>query len=109
MMKSKIEIFLELLEKEEYFLAHEVLEELWFPRRFEKTPFVQLLRGCINAAVSFELYKRGRVEPSQKVYKNFLKYKDNLHFVDSELCDIMQQCIAGIEKKYALLYNCKKN
>ena len=57
-----------------YFDAHETLEEIWFPRRFEDVPEMKLIKGFINAAVSFELIKRGRPEASKRVWKNFEKY-----------------------------------
>lgn len=69
------EVFLECLREARYYDAHEVLEGLWFPRRFENSSDVFLLRGLINAAVSFELLKRGRVEASKRVWKNYLKHR----------------------------------
>lgn len=57
-----------------YYDAHETLEKIWFPRRFEKDDEVLLIKGFINAAVSFELIKRGRRDSSEKVWKNFEKY-----------------------------------
>lgn len=80
-MKHKLEEFKTLLDKELYFEAHEALEELWFPRRFEKENEILLLKGFINAAVSFELHKRGRVQSSKKVWANYLKYRPLLHVI----------------------------
>ena len=57
-----------------YYDAHEDLEHLWFPRRFEEDNEVKLWKGFINAAVCFELMKRGRREASEKVWQNYLKY-----------------------------------
>jgi len=107
-MKNRAKRFGALLEEERFFEAHEVLEEIWFPRRFEKTPYIQLLRGCINAAVSFELLKRGRKEAAKKVYKNFLKYKKNIDLVDNAHQDAMHLCLSMIEKTQERLYNSKK-
>jgi hypothetical protein len=70
---------LRCLEEQRYFDAHEVLEEVWFDKRFTKTPEIQLLKGLINAAVSFELYKRGREAQSKKVWANYLKYRQLLY------------------------------
>jgi hypothetical protein len=66
------------LEEGRFYDAHEVLEELWFPRRFEKNSEIFLLKGFINAAVSFELLKRGRPHASAKAWKNYLKYRQLL-------------------------------
>jgi len=83
MTAKKIEEFLLLLHESRFYDAHEVLEELWFPKRFHATNEVKLLKGFINAAVSFELLKRGRVKQSQKVWLNYLKYRQLLFSVNS--------------------------
>jgi len=70
----KIEEYKELILKHKFFEAHEVLEEFWFPRRKDKTREVLIVKGFINAAVSFELQKRGRVENSKKVWSVYLKF-----------------------------------
>ncbi|MDD2358490.1 MAG: DUF309 domain-containing protein [Thiovulaceae bacterium] len=75
-MSSKyLDEFLICLEEERFYDAHEALEHIWFPRRFEDNNEIKLLRGYINAAVSFELLKRGRKDSAKKVYSNYLKYK----------------------------------
>ena len=82
-MKYKIEAFKICLDEQRYYDAHEVLEEAWFPRRFENSNEVKLLKGFINAAVSFELHKKGRIPQSKKVWLNYLKYRQLLFKVDS--------------------------
>lgn len=57
-----------------YYDAHNDLEHLWYPRRFDKDNEVLLWKGFISAAVSFELIKRGRKEASQKAWETYLKY-----------------------------------
>jgi len=84
MIAKKIEEFIECLDEERFYDAHEALEAIWFKRRFEKSPEIQLLKGFINAAVSFELIKRGRVPQSKKVWKNYLKYRQLLFKVTSQ-------------------------
>ena len=69
-----IKEFKKLVEKGQYYDAHEVLEEIWFPIRKRKNDCALVLKGFINSAVSLELYKRGKVEQSKKVYKNYIKY-----------------------------------
>lgn len=73
--KKYLDDFIICLDQERYFDAHEALEAIWFPRRFEKCDEMQLLRGYINAAVSFELVKRGRKDAAAKVFKTYKKYK----------------------------------
>jgi len=74
MIKS-IEEFKLCIEELRFYDAHEVLEEVWFPRRFEENNEVKLMKGFINAAVSFELMKRGREKQRRKVWANYLKYR----------------------------------
>jgi hypothetical protein len=76
MNSNYLDKFLNCLEEERFYDAHEVLEQLWFPRRFENNDEMKLLKAYINAAVSFELLKRGRKDSAKKVYNNYLKYKD---------------------------------
>ncbi len=75
-LQVQIEDFVKCLQKRRFFEAHEALEYIWFPLRNRELQEVKLLRGYINAAVSFELYARGRKEASQKVWKNFIKYQE---------------------------------
>jgi hypothetical protein len=83
MISKKIQEFTECLDEERYYDAHEALEEVWFPRRFEETAEVKLLKGFINAAVSFELVKKGRIPQGKKVWANYLKYRQFLYKTDS--------------------------
>jgi hypothetical protein len=78
-MQTQFHNYLRCLDEQRYFDAHEALEEIWFDKRFTKTPEVQLLKGLINAAVSFELYKRGKKAQSKKVWANYLKYRQFLY------------------------------
>ena len=75
---SAMGTFMNALEEERFYDAHEYLETLWFPRRTTDHDEIWLLKGFINAAVSFELIKRGRPEASQRVWKNFEKYLPRL-------------------------------
>jgi hypothetical protein len=83
MTLSKLDEFVKCLNEERFYDAHEALEELWFPRRFEKSAEVMLLKGFINASVSFELIKRGKTTQSKKVWRNYLKYRQSLFNVNS--------------------------
>lgn len=83
-MKSKITKYLELIENERFYDAHEVLEEWWYPKRFEESDEVRLIKGLINAAVSFELVKKERLEASKKAWRNYLKYRALLYKVISK-------------------------
>ncbi len=83
MNNKYLDDFIICLNEDRYFDAHEALEAIWFPRRFEKSDEMRLLRGYINAAVSFELIKRGRRDPAIKVFKTYKKYKALLCEIES--------------------------
>ena len=101
MIKQKLQEFKKLLEEESFFQAHEVLEEIWFQRRFEDDNEIKLLKGFINASVSFELFKRGKKKQSKRVWLNYLKYRQllfklntinyNLYFQTSRKIDKLKE------------------
>lgn len=70
---STVEEFKTLIKEGRFYESHEVLEVLWFPNRHMKIPFYNILKGFINASVSFELYKRGRVNQSKQVWENYTR------------------------------------
>ena len=82
-MTNKIDEYILCLDEQRYYDAHEALEEIWFPRRFEESDEVKLLKGFINASVSFELFKQNKISQSIKVWKNYLKYRPLLYKVNS--------------------------
>ena len=81
-LQRSVENFTICLTQERYFDAHEAIESLWFPFRMNSADEIKLLRAYINAAVSFELHKRGRYKPSERVWENFLKYQPLLKNID---------------------------
>ena len=99
-MKSKIERFLQLLKQKRFFDAHEALEEVWFPRRFEDDNEVRLLKGFINASVSFELAKRGKAKQSAQVWKNYLKYRALLYKTSSLNYNLFHKTVREIDSIY---------
>lgn len=74
-MKSAYKQFIEYLQTDRFFEAHEVIEHIWFPIRKENHPEKNILRGLINASVSFELIKRGRPHAARRVWQTYLKYR----------------------------------
>ncbi len=60
----------------EFFEAHEILEEIWQKLRKTDDNLQWAYKGLINAAVALELKKRKREDKIYKmVWKNFEKYK----------------------------------
>jgi len=90
--------FIKRLDERRYYDAHESIESIWFPRRFEDCDEVRLLKGFINAAVSFELHKQSKIEASKKVYLNYLKYRPLLYKIDSIHLNKYQNIAQHIEK-----------
>ena len=100
MILIKIEEFKVCINEQRYYDAHEALEEIWFPRRFDKTcNEVKLLKGFINAAVSFELNKLSKIEQGKKVWINYLKYRQLIFKVDSPHLNEYYQLSRFIEEK----------
>ena len=98
-VESACEAFLKSLQEERYYDAHEDLEALWFPRRFEKENEVMLWKGFINAAVCFELIKLGRPKPSETAWKTYLKYVSLLEDLETEHNALYVTMVQSIQNK----------
>jgi hypothetical protein len=85
------------LDKEQFYDAHETLEALWFPVRFEDNNEVKLIKGFINASVCLELAKKGRVDASKKVWKNYLKYRPLLYKITSPHLNLYHKVARHVE------------
>ena len=94
-----IDAFVKEINQARYFEAHETLEKIWFPRRFEDDDEMKLIKGFINAAVSFELIKRGRPDSSDRVWKNYEKYKILLNTFESPFMRRYEELVQFLEKK----------
>ncbi|MDD5717368.1 MAG: DUF309 domain-containing protein [Sulfuricurvum sp.] len=86
-----------------YYDAHEDLECLWYPRRFEDNDEVRLWKGFINAAVSFELIGRGRPNPSAVAWKTYLKYRVILDHLISPHKELYVKIAALVEEHYGVM------
>jgi len=95
----KIQEFKVCLNEARYYDAHEALEEIWFPRRFDKKDNeVMLLKGFINAAVSFELHKLGKIQQGKKIWITYLKYRQLLFKVESPYLNEYYQLSRFVEE-----------
>ena len=77
-LEGALKNYIELLEKEAYFDAHEVLEEAWHPLRKVNHPLKNLAKGLINGAICFEHLKRNSKDARRKastVLKSFDRHK----------------------------------
>jgi len=98
------EAYIRSLDEGRYYDAHEDLEALWFPVRFNDSDEVRLWKGFINAAVCFELIRKGRLEPSKKAWNNYQKYLPLLVGLKTIHCEIYDKIANLIEKKYKEIY-----
>ena len=96
--RELLEEFSLCIDEKRYYDAHEALEEIWYPRRFEDDNEVKLLKGFINASVSFELIKRSRENASKKAWRNYLKYRPLLYKVSSPYLNDYHSLARKIEK-----------
>jgi len=73
-LEGALKAYLKLLDKEEYFEAHEVLEEAWHPLRLKKHPLANLVKGLINGAIAFEHVKRNSKNAQSKAERVIASY-----------------------------------
>lgn len=91
-LEGALKEYLKLLDAEEYFEAHEVMEEAWHPLRLKKHPLANLAKGLINGAITFEHIKRNRENAADKAKRVIASFERHKHL-----------CVEGIEQ-YALFY-----
>jgi len=96
--KQYLKNFMQQLHEERFYDAHESLEAIWFPKRFEECDETRLIKGFINAAVCFELIKKGKIDASHRVWKTYLKYEPLLHKVNSEHLSDYQTIALHVQK-----------
>ncbi len=82
-----------------YYDAHEDMEPLWFSRRFEDNDEVRLWKGFINAAVCFELIKRGRPKSSDIPWQTYLKYSPLLEHLVTPHKQLYVKIVQIIERQ----------
>ena len=84
-LEGAIKEYLQLLEEEEYFEAHEVMEEAWHPLRLKKHPLANLTKGFINAAIGFEHIKRDRKNVTIKAKRVMESYDRHIHLCKEDI------------------------
>lgn len=84
-LEGALKAYLLLLDKEEYFEAHEILEEAWHPLRLAKDPLANLAKGLINGAISFEHIKRNRKNMPNKAQRVIASFERHKHLCQSNI------------------------
>lgn len=74
-LEGALKEYIELLEQEAFYEAHEVMEEAWHPLRLSNHPLKNLAKGFINAAIAFEHIKRNRKNVQEKAVKVIASYE----------------------------------
>ena len=95
--QAACDAFVLSIQEARYYDAHEDLEAVWFPRRFEDDDEVKLWKGFINAAVCFELIKKGRPKPSEVAWQTYLKYLPLLQGCNSKHCSTYVKIVHLLE------------
>lgn len=98
-LEGALREYLALLDTEEYFEAHEVLEEAWHPLRLSGHPMRNLVKGLINGAITFEHIKRNRKNmpfKARKVIASYERYK-HMSTAKIEYAALFEQSCRKIE------------
>lgn len=108
-LEGALKEYLRLLDEEEYFEAHEVLEEAWHPLRLSNHPLKNLAKGLINGAITFEHIKRNRANVKNKAQRVIASYERHKHLCTEEIeyAEAFQKACDKIELlkiKYAEMF-----
>ena len=108
-LEGALKEYLKLMEAEEYFEAHEVLEEAWHPLRFKDHPLKNLLKALINAAVSFEHLKRDRQDAARKALRVMESYERHKGLYSDQIAfaDLFKKACEKVEmlkREYSEIY-----
>ena len=92
--------YLDLMNKQEYFDAHEVLEEAWHPMRKNKDPLQNLVKGLINAAVAFEHLKRAKPGAEQRARRVIASFERHSVLCESDIreADLFLRACQKVER-----------
>ncbi len=99
-LEGALNSYLTLLKSEEYFDAHEALEEAWHPLRKANHPLKNLVKGLINGAICFEHIKRDHENAyakASKVIKSFERHK-HLSVEGIEYFELFKEACFEVEK-----------
>jgi len=84
-LEGALKEYMKLLDEEEYFEAHEVMEEAWHPLRLKKHPLANLAKGFINGAIAFEHIKRDSKNAHKKAKRVMESYERHIYLCTKEI------------------------
>ena len=114
-LEGALKEYLRLMNEEEYFEAHEVLEEAWHPLRLKKHPLQNLAKGLINGAIAFEHLKRDKhnaYDKARKVIASFERHKDlctdqiEYAVLFKQSCQMIEQLKIEYKEVFDVLVSC---
>lgn len=99
-LEGALKEYMNLLDKEEYFDAHEVLEEAWHPLRLQDHALKNLVKGLINGAVAFEHLKRDRSTSLKSAARVMLSFDRHKHIYNDTIlyAELFNEACIKIEK-----------
>ncbi len=99
-LEGALKNYLLLMDEEEYFEAHEVLEDAWHPLRLSDHALKNLVKGLINGAVSFEHLKRNKKGAARKALRVMESYERHkgLYTDEIEFTNLFKKACEKIEK-----------
>jgi len=108
-LEDALKKYIKLLKKEEYFKAHEVLEEGWHPLRLKKDPLANLIKGFINGAIAFEHIKRNKKNmpnKAKKVLASYERYKERVQTTTKHqhLFSEAKEILEGLKKRHKAVF-----
>jgi len=98
-IEEALSVYIEQINRHQYFDAHETLEEIWHPLRKRNHPLKNLVKGLINGAICFEHIKRNRDESKRKatqVLNSFERHKE-LCQKEIEYFELFKEACSRIE------------
>lgn len=101
-----IEKFIKAVENENFVEAHELLEHEWKDyKKSGKKLEAKAIQGLINGATALALFRKGRVEAYEKIWKVFEKYKSLISEVELENSSKYMEAKELLEIKKSLITN----
>lgn len=94
-----ISLYIDLMDNELFFEAHEVMESIWHFFKLHNHPFEKLSKGLTNASISLthlQRKKKNYKEKTLKTMSSFERHKNSLSS-DNILFDDFSTCIKLVE------------
>ncbi|AFL67598.1 DUF309 domain-containing protein [Sulfurospirillum barnesii] len=99
-----IELFLRVVENNQFVEGHEVLEDEW--KRLKTLPEheneAKILKGLINASTALALASKGKKEGAMRVWQTYEKYAPLIMSTQTEHTPSYKEAQRLLQRKYTL-------